>query len=114
MRNMSVNNLVEKGVIVDSLPEPRRAWDNSTESFSDIQETRDGVKVWQFDAGVASGFLVERCRVQIVADVVPQLRRGDVVTLENAEVYIAGNALALRCDGVSSAEDNLDDLMGDD
>lgn len=44
MRNMSVNSLVEKGVIVDSLPEPRRAWDNSTESFSDIQETRDGVK----------------------------------------------------------------------
>lgn len=114
MRNMSVNSLVEKGVIVDSLPEPRRAWDNSTESFSDVQETRDGVKVWQFDVGVASGFLVERCRVQLVANVVPQMNRGDVVVLDNAEVYIAGNALALRCDGVSSAGDSLDDLMGDD
>ena len=114
MRNMSVNSLVEKGVIVDSLPEPRRAWDNSTESFSDVQEMRDGVKVWQFDVGVASGFLVERCRVQLVADVVPQLKRGEVVVLDNAEVYIAGNALALRCDGVSSAGDSLDDLMSDD
>lgn len=100
MRTLS-NKVFEKGVPVAALAQPKRVYDSEKRGFTTEQELSElGVPLWILTVGVPAGVLVQPLKVVVESPTKPTVDVGEIILFEGWEIYLAGDSLALRCEGI--------------
>lgn len=100
MRTLS-KSIFEKGVPVADTAKPKRVYDSEKRGFTSEQELSElGVPLWILTVGVPAGVLVQPLKVVVESATKPTADIGETVLFENWEIYLAGENLALRCEGI--------------
>lgn len=107
MRTLS-KNIFEKGVPVASIAKPKRVYDVEKGGFTNEQEISEfGVPLWTLTVGVPVGVLIQPLKVVVESPSSPGIDIGEFIRFENWEIYIAGDGLALRCEGISRVDNEF-------
>jgi len=107
MRTLS-KNIFEKGVPVAGIAKPKKVYDAAKRGFTNEQElSKTGVPLWTLTVGVSEGVLIQPLKVVVASAAKPVADIGEKIRFENWEIYIAGDSLALRCEGISRVDDEF-------
>lgn len=107
MRTLS-KNIFEKGVPVASIAKPKRVYSSEKGGFTNEQEMSElGIPLWTLTVGVPVGVLIQPLKVVLESAAKPVADIGEKIRFENWEIYIAGDSLALRCEGISRVDDEF-------
>lgn len=107
MRTLS-KNIFEKGAPVAGIAKPKRVYDAEKGGFTNEQECSEtGTPLWILTVGVPAGVLIQPLKVVVESPANPGVDVGEIIRFENWEIYIAGDSLALRCEGISRADDEF-------
>ena len=107
MRTLS-KNIFDKGVPVAGTAKPKRVYDAKKGGFTNEQELSElDVPLWTLTVGVPEGVLIQPLKVVVESPVKPGVEIGEKIRFESWEIYIAGDSLALRCEGISRADDEF-------
>lgn len=110
-------DLFTDGALVASVAKPKKVYDAENRAFTDAQEMSEiDIPLWTFTVGVRDGVLVQPVRVVVESETRPDFDIGTKIFFFRWEIYIAGDSLAIRCDGytVSREEKNYELLFDEE